>query len=66
MENKQVRQIEIASKDYKILLSSVQARVGYIHSASVTDRKSNLSFGIMSRNPLKVQKWLNIFLDKIN
>ena len=64
MESKQVRQVEIANKCYKILLASVQTKAGYIHSVSITDRKSNLSFGIMSRNPLKVQKWLNIFLDK--
>jgi hypothetical protein len=64
MENERIRQTEIASKDCKILLKSVLTRAGYIHSISVTDKKSNLSFGIMSRNPLKVQKWLKNHLTK--
>lgn len=35
-----------------------------IFSVTFTDRKSGLSFGIMSKNPEKIRKWLKDRLTK--
>lgn len=35
-----------------------------IFSVTFTDRKSGLSFGIMSKNPEKIKKWLKNRLTK--
>lgn len=35
-----------------------------ILSVTFTDRKSGLSFGIMSKNPEKIKKWLKNHLTK--
>lgn len=35
-----------------------------VFSVTFTDRKSGLSFGIMSKNPEKIKKWLKYHLPK--
>lgn len=35
-----------------------------VYSITFTDKKSGLSFGIMSRNPEKIKKWLKNRLTK--